>query len=258
MVYFTCQLDWALERPESWWNVIYGHVCDGVSGRDKHLNWRIEESSWPFPTRVGIIQFIEGLDRIKRWKKVKFTLHLIVELEHWLPSALRGSGSQTFRLRLGSTPLTPWLSGLCTVHRLSWVSSLRIVDHRTPQPSCHVPILYNKFCFLYSNFYCMYNTFCYIYIYIIYRLGSGLPRWHSGKESAWHTGNAKPTVSIPGSGTAPGVGNSNPLQHSCLEDLMERGAWQAAVSPWFKLHLVFYLLWRTLMTTFYLLYMFLK
>ena len=28
---------------------------------------------------------------------------------------------------------------------------------------------------------------------------------------------------------APGVGNGNPLQHSCLENPMDRGAWQAAV-----------------------------
>ena len=30
---------------------------------------------------------------------------------------------------------------------------------------------------------------------------------------------------IPGSGRAPGGGNGNPLQYSCLGNLMERGAW---------------------------------
>jgi len=34
--------------------------------------------------------------------------------------------------------------------------------------------------------------------------------------------------SIPGSGRSPGRGNGNPLQYSCLESLMDRGAWQAA------------------------------
>ena len=34
--------------------------------------------------------------------------------------------------------------------------------------------------------------------------------------------------SIPGSGRSPGGGNGNPLQYSCLESLMDRGAWQAA------------------------------
>ena len=35
--------------------------------------------------------------------------------------------------------------------------------------------------------------------------------------------------SIPGSGRPPGVGNSNLLQYSCLENPMHRGAWWAAV-----------------------------
>ena len=35
--------------------------------------------------------------------------------------------------------------------------------------------------------------------------------------------------SIPGSGRSPGVGNGNPLQHSCLGNPMGRGAWRATV-----------------------------
>ena len=34
---------------------------------------------------------------------------------------------------------------------------------------------------------------------------------------------------IPGLGRSPGVGNSNPLQYSCLGKSMDRGAWKAAV-----------------------------
>ena len=34
---------------------------------------------------------------------------------------------------------------------------------------------------------------------------------------------------IPGSGRSPGGGNGNPLQYSCLENLMDRGAWWATV-----------------------------
>ena len=37
------------------------------------------------------------------------------------------------------------------------------------------------------------------------------------------------TGSIPGSGRSPGRGQGNPLQYSCLENPMDRGAWQAAV-----------------------------
>ena len=32
-----------------------------------------------------------------------------------------------------------------------------------------------------------------------------------------------------GSGRSPGEGNSNPLQYSCLENPLDRGAWQATV-----------------------------
>ena len=35
--------------------------------------------------------------------------------------------------------------------------------------------------------------------------------------------------SIPGSGRYPGEGNGNPLQYSCLENHMDRGAWWATV-----------------------------
>ena len=39
----------------------------------------------------------------------------------------------------------------------------------------------------------------------------------------------KDTVLIPGSGRSPGGGNGTPLQHSCLENPKDRGAWQATV-----------------------------
>ena len=37
------------------------------------------------------------------------------------------------------------------------------------------------------------------------------------------------TGSIPVSGRSPGGGNGNPLQYSCLQNPMDRGAWQATV-----------------------------
>ena len=33
-------------------------------------------------------------------------------------------------------------------------------------------------------------------------------------------------------GRYPGERNGNPLQYSCLENSMDKGIWQAAVSPW--------------------------
>ena len=41
--------------------------------------------------------------------------------------------------------------------------------------------------------------------------------------------NAGDTGSIPGLGRTPGGGNGNPLQYSCLENSMDRGAWQTTV-----------------------------
>ena len=35
--------------------------------------------------------------------------------------------------------------------------------------------------------------------------------------------------SIPGSGRCPGGGHGNPLPYSCLENLMDRGAWRVTV-----------------------------
>ena len=40
---------------------------------------------------------------------------------------------------------------------------------------------------------------------------------------------ARNAGSIPGSGRSPGRGHGNPLQHPCLENPMDRGAWQATV-----------------------------
>ena len=49
-------------------------------------------------------------------------------------------------------------------------------------------------------------------------LANGLPWWLSGKESACKAGV-----------NSPGGGHGNPLQYSCLENPMDRGAWWATV-----------------------------
>ena len=41
--------------------------------------------------------------------------------------------------------------------------------------------------------------------------------------------NVEDLGSIPGPGTCPEEGNGNPLQYSCLENSMSRGAWWATV-----------------------------
>ena len=77
--------------------------------------------------------------------------------------------------------------------------------------------------------------------------------------------DVRDTGSTPGLGRSPGGGHGNPLQYSCLENLVDRGAWQAMVNrvaksqtqlKWFSMHSCTYggksrnhlrlgLLWRT-------------
>ena len=47
------------------------------------------------------------------------------------------------------------------------------------------------------------------------------------KNSPAGSGDIRDPGSIPGLGRSPGKGNGNPLQDSCLENPMDRGAWQA-------------------------------
>ena len=54
----------------------------------------------------------------------------------------------------------------------------------------------------------------------------GLPCSSNGEESAC---NAEDQGSIPGLGRTSGGGYGNPLQNSCLENSMDRGAWRATV-----------------------------
>ena len=57
----------------------------------------------------------------------------------------------------------------------------------------------------------------------------GFPDGSVSKESACNAEDAGDVGSISGSGRSPGEGNGNPLQHSCLENFMDRGAWWATV-----------------------------
>jgi len=62
--------------------------------------------------------------------------------------------------------------------------------------------------------------------YFIYHNVWGFPSSSAGKES---TCNAGDPGLIPGLGRSPGEGNSSPFQYFCLENSMDRGAWQATV-----------------------------
>ena len=89
-----------------------------------------------------------------------------------------------------------------------------------------------------------------MYTYLDFPGGS-----HS-KASVYNVGDPS---SIPGSGRSPEEGNGNPLQYYCLENPMDRGAWQATVgySPWGRkesdttewLHFHFAYTWKVAMLT---------
>ena len=69
-------------------------------------------------------------------------------------------------------------------------------------------------------------------------VSSGLWEWRASQvalvvknlpANAGDTCNVRDTGLIPGSGRSPGGGHGNPLQYSCLENPMDRGAWRATV-----------------------------
>ena len=76
--------------------------------------------------------------------------------------------------------------------------------------------------------------------------GQGFPGGSDGKASAYSAGDLG---SIPGLGRSPGEENGNPLQYSCLENPMDRGAWwatahgvaksQTQLSDFISLHFTF-------------------
>ena len=71
------------------------------------------------------------------------------------------------------------------------------------------------------------NVTWYTYVFMKYTysfLGGSV-----GEESACNAGDTGDTGFIPGWGRSPGGGHGNLLQYSCLEDPMDRGAWQVTV-----------------------------
>ena len=74
----------------------------------------------------------------------------------------------------------------------------------------------------------------------------GFPRGSSSKESTCNAGDTGGVGLIPGSGRSSGGGNGNPLQCSCLENPMDRGAWWATAHgvkknwTWLSMHVLLF------------------
>ena len=71
-----------------------------------------------------------------------------------------------------------------------------------------------------------YSAFSQTYLYARGLCLFGLPGGSDDIENACNEGDPS---WIPGSGRSPGEGNGYQLQHSCLENSMDRGVWQATV-----------------------------
>ena len=79
-----------------------------------------------------------------------------------------------------------------------------------PDPVCHLK----------KN---TYDTYIHTYMYILLCI-MDFPGGASGKEPPTNAGNARDAGSVPGSRRSPGGGHGDPLQYSCLENPMDRGA----------------------------------
>ena len=82
------------------------------------------------------------------------------------------------------------------------------------------------------------NRFCFVEVALVVKKPPASPRdrWEfemapfpSSSDSKASVYNAGDLGSIPGLGRFPGEGHGNPLQYSCLENLMGRGAWRTTV-----------------------------
>ena len=60
----------------------------------------------------------------------------------------------------------------------------------------------------------------------------GFPDGTVVKSPPANAGDTGDMDSIPGSGISSGEANGNLLQYCCLENPMDRGAWQVTYSPW--------------------------
>ena len=99
----------------------------------------------------------------------------------------------------------------------SWAILKQMVDHR---------ITFKWLIFNLSLYVSKFQLQCLYHCHLLFSHSvialQGFPGGSDGKVSACNAGD--PAL-ISGSGRSPGEGNGNPLQHSCLENPMDGGAW---------------------------------
>ena len=94
----------------------------------------------------------------------------------------------------------------------------------------HVCIHVDIYAYVFT-YVCVNGYILYVCIFVCLSCTSlyDFPGGSTGKESACNAGDTRDVGSIPGSGISSKGGHGNPLQYSCLENLMDGGAWRATV-----------------------------
>ena len=114
---------------------------------------------------------------------------------------------------------------------------MQVLVHEQFSSVIPVPALYLKFkpslCFPYQHSWsfspsCTFLLFHSIY-YLLVLYYMGFPSGSVVENLPANAGDARVVHLIPGLGRSSGVGNCNPLQYSCPENSMDRGAWWSAV-----------------------------
>ena len=82
---------------------------------------------------------------------------------------------------------------------------------------------------LFSSFIPIINIILFTFILLIWQIVLIWILPADGSDSKESVCSMGDPGSIPGLGRSPGEGSSNPLQYSCLENSMDRGAWWAIV-----------------------------
>ena len=115
-----------------------------------------------------------------------------------------------------------------SIHKYSYKKEVKMIHVVVDQRGCgfmfsliqaqmNTEILENK---------CIYSVSIHIFPCFVIERAQGFSSGSDGKESACNAGDSG---SIPGMGRSPEEGNGNVLQYSCLENSMDRGAWQATI-----------------------------
>ena len=120
-------------------------------------------------------------------------------------------------------PRECWLCILCFYH----LGSVTLLIFCPEDMSTDVSGMLSLLLLLYSHqFLLLYLLVFVLYIWVLLYYVQGFP---SGSVVNNLPANAGDVGLILGSGRSLGEGNGNPLQYSCLGNLMDRGAWRATV-----------------------------